>query len=113
MTEKKGKLVAMRVVGPQHELMIISEEGVVIRVKANDISRLGRATQGVKVMNMSSTDHVSAVARLKARKKKAPQPSNGQLVLDLSAAGARDAGEEDPVDIGDEAVDDELLDDEE
>ncbi|MBQ3329051.1 MAG: DNA gyrase subunit A, partial [Eggerthellaceae bacterium] len=113
MTEKKGKLVAMRVVGPQHELMIISEEGVVIRVKANDISRLGRATQGVKVMNMSATDHVSAVARLKARKKKAPQPSNGQLVLDLSAAGARDAGEEDPVDIGDEAVDDELLDDEE
>ncbi|MBQ9620403.1 MAG: DNA gyrase subunit A, partial [Atopobiaceae bacterium] len=108
MTEKKGKLVAMRVVGPQHELMIISEEGVVIRVKANDISRLGRATQGVKVMNMSATDHVSAVARLKARKKKAPQPSNGQLVLDLSAAGARDAGEEDPVDIGDEAVDDEL-----
>ena len=64
-------------------------------------------------MNMSATDHVSAVARLKARKKKAPQPSNGQLVLDLSAAGARDAGEEDPVDIGDEAVDDELLDDEE
>ena len=113
MTEKKGKLVAMRVVGPQHELMIISEEGVVIRVKANDISRLGRATQGVKVMNMSATDHVSAVARLKARKKKAPQPSNGQLMLDLSAAGARDAGEEDPVDIGDEAVDDELLDDEE
>ena len=113
MTEKKGKLVAMRVVGPQHELMIISEEGVVIRVKANDISRLGRATQGVKVMNMSATDHVSAVARLKARKKKAPQPSNGQLMLDLSAAGARDAGEEDPVDIGDDAVDDELLDDEE
>ena len=112
MTEKKGKLCAMRVVGPQHELMIVSEEGVVIRVKASEISALGRATQGVKVMNISATDHVSAVARLVARKKKAPQNTEGQLMLDLAAAGARDAGEEDPVDIGvDDIDDDELLDD--
>ena len=114
MTEKKGKLCAMRVVAPHHELMIISEEGVVIRVKASEISRLGRATQGVKVMNMSATDHVSAVARLKTSKKKAPKQIEGQLALDLDAAGARDAGEEEPVDIGtDEIDDDELLDDEE
>lgn len=114
MTEKKGKLCAMRVVAPHHELMIISEEGVVIRVKASEISRLGRATQGVKVMNMSATDHVSAVARLKTSKKKAPKQIEGQLALDLDAAGARDAGEEEPVDIGtDEIDDDDLLDDEE
>ncbi len=114
MTEKKGRLCAMRVVAPHHELMIVSEEGVVIRVKASEISRLGRATQGVKVMNMSATDHVSAAARLKTSKKKAPKHADGQLALDLAAAGARDADEEDPVDIGtDEIDDDELLDDEE
>ena len=114
MTDKKGKLCAMRVVAPQHELMIISEDGVVIRVKASEISRLGRATQGVKVMNLSSTDRVSAVARLMARKKKAPKHAEGQLAFDLDAAGARDAGEEEPVDIGVDDIDDaDLLDDEE
>ena len=112
MTAKKGNLVACRVVGPQHELMLCSEEGVVIRVKATDISRLGRSTQGVKVMNMTATDHVSAIARLKPSKKKDPKRNNiNQGTLDLVAAGSRDYGEEDPVDIGEDIdFDDELLD---
>ena len=112
MTSKKGNLVACRVVGPQHELMLCSEEGVVIRVKATDISKLGRSTQGVKVMNMSPTDHVSAIARLKPSKKKDPKRNNiNQGTLDLVAAGSRDYGEEDPVDIGEDLdLDDELLD---
>ena len=114
MTAKKGNLVACRVVGPQHELMIVSEEGVVIRVKANDVSRLGRSTQGVKVMNMVAGDHVSAVARMVARKKKAPKRDENQGVLDIEAAGASAPGEPDSVDIGgDEELDDTLLDDEE
>ena len=112
MTAKKGKLVACRVVGPQHELMLCSEEGVVIRVKVTDISRLGRSTQGVKIMNMSETDHVSAIARMKPSKKKEPKRGNvNQGMLDLVAAGSRDEGEEDPVDIGEDIeLDDELLD---
>jgi DNA gyrase subunit A len=72
MTEKKGQLAGMKVVMPGQELMIVSEEGVVIRVKSNDISQLGRATQGVKVMNMSGSDRVCAVARVAGTKKKAP-----------------------------------------
>jgi len=113
MTSKKGKLVACRVVGPQHELMIVSEEGVVIRVKSSDVSKLGRSTQGVKVMNMSSTDHVSAVARLVVHKKKAPKAlDENQRMFDLSAAGARDADDKEPIDIGgEEEVLPELLDD--
>ena len=114
MTAKKGNLVACRVVGPQHELMIVSGEGVVIRVKANEVSRLGRSTQGVKVMNMVDGDHVSAVARMVARKKKAPKHDEAQGVLDLAAAGAKDADEAESVDLGDEEViDEDLLDDEE
>jgi len=113
MTAKKGKLVACRVVGPQHELMIVSEEGVVIRVKSSDVSKLGRSTQGVKVMNMSPTDHVSAVARLVVHKKKAPKAlDENQGMFDLSAAGAKDADDEEPVDIGgEEEVPPDLLDD--
>ena len=115
MTEKKGNLVACRVVGPQHEIMIMSEEGVVIRVKAGDISKLGRSTQGVKVMNLSGTDVVSAVARMVANKKKAPKHAENQGMLDLMAAGARDADEAESVDLGDEeeTLDDSLLDDDE
>ena len=94
--------------------MIVSEEGVVIRVKTADISKLGRATQGVKIMNMGENDKVSAVARMVAHKKKAAKANPMQRSLDLSAAGARDAGDEDPVDIGDEEeLDDSLLEEDE
>ena len=112
MTARKGNLVACRVVGPQHELMIVSEAGVVIRVKATDVSRLGRSTQGVKVMNMADSDRVSAVARLVARKKKAARVDPMQGALDL--AGAGEQNEDDPIDIGgEESMSDALLDDEE
>ncbi len=113
MTAKKGNLAACRVVGPQHELMIVSGEGVVIRVKSGDVSRLGRSTQGVKVMNLVDGDHVSAVARMVATKRKAPRSNEAQGTLDLAAAGARDASEPESVDIGgEEELDDSLLDEE-
>ena len=74
ITPKKGPLAGMKIVMPQHELMLISEEGVVIRVKADDISKLGRSTQGVKVMNVAESDHVTAIARVSGgNKKKAPR----------------------------------------
>ena len=79
MTDKKGLLVAMKVLGENHELMIISEEGVVIRVKATDISELGRSTQGVKVMNVAETDRVVAVARMSATKKKKAATTDTQV----------------------------------
>ncbi|MBM6987980.1 MAG: DNA gyrase subunit A, partial [Olsenella umbonata] len=114
MTAKKGNLVACRVVGPQHELMIVSEEGVVIRVKSSDISRLGRATQGVKIMNLGENDKISAVARMVAHKKKAAKANPMQGSLDLAAAGAKEADDEDPVDIGgEEELDDTLIEDDE
>jgi DNA gyrase subunit A len=72
MTAKKGQLAGMKVVMSGQELMIVSEEGVVIRVKSNDISKLGRATQGVKVMNVADTDRVCAVARVTGSNKKKP-----------------------------------------
>ena len=115
MTAKKGKLVACRVVGPQHEIMIMSEEGVVIRVKAVDISKLGRSTQGVKVMNIGVDDHVSAIARMIVHKKKAPKHDAGQGMLDLAAAGAKDADETETIDLGDgeDEFDDALIDEDE
>ena len=81
VTEKKGKLAGMKIVTAVHELMLISHEGVVIRVKAEDISKLGRSTQGVKVMNVAGTDRVVALARVTANKKKKRAVPEGQQVL--------------------------------
>lgn len=62
MTQKKGLLVGMKIVKPNDELMIISEEGVIVRTPVEGISELGRATQGVRVMNINDGDRVTAVA---------------------------------------------------
>ncbi|MDY0340258.1 MAG: DNA gyrase subunit A [Coriobacteriia bacterium] len=81
VTEKKGRLAGMKIVMPGHELMLISNEGVVIRVKAEDISQLGRSTQGVKVMNVGGADSVCAIARVSAKKRKRPALVEGQQPL--------------------------------
>ena len=75
MTPKKGPLVGMKIIHEDHELMLMSEEGIMIRVKAKDISLLGRSTQGVKVMNVGDSDRVSAIARVSGEKKK---PAKGR-----------------------------------
>ncbi|MEG0324330.1 MAG: DNA gyrase C-terminal beta-propeller domain-containing protein, partial [Raoultibacter sp.] len=62
MTEKKGLLAAMKIVRSTDELMIISEEGIVVRTGCMGISQLGRSTQGVRVMNVAENDKVTAVA---------------------------------------------------
>ncbi len=107
MTAKKGKLAAMKTVGPQHELFIITEGATVIRVKSTDISETGRATQGVKILSVADGDRVTAVARMTSAKKKpkAQAVAEGQETLDLGAAGEV---EDDRVDIGaaDEALED-------
>jgi DNA gyrase subunit A len=93
VTARKGRLAGMKVVMPGHELMLISEEGVIIRVKAEDISKLGRSTQGVKVMNVSENDRVSGIARVAANKKKRPVADGQQvLVEDETLAATRVPG---------------------
>ncbi len=100
MTDKKGELAGMKVVAPQHELMIVSEEGIVIRMKSGDISRLGRSTQGVRVMNVADSDRVVAVARMEVNQGQEDSDDANQVALDLLAAGEKDPGDEAPVDIG-------------
>ncbi len=64
LTDRKGYLVGVKVVRENHEIMLQSRDGVMIRVRADGISRHGRATQGVRVMNMREGDVVSAIARM-------------------------------------------------
>ena len=93
MTERKGNLAAMKTVGPQHELFIVTEGATVIRVKTDEISRTGRATQGVKMMTVDDNDRVCAVARMTAAKEK-PEGEGAEAEATVDA-------EKTPVDLGD------------
>lgn len=70
MTPKKGLLAAMKVVDEDDEIMIITEEGVVVRIAVSGVSELGRSTQGVHVMNVANKDKVTAVAIATSHEKK-------------------------------------------
>jgi DNA gyrase subunit A len=108
MTPKKGLVTGMKIVGAENELMLVSEEGVVIRVRAKDISLLGRSTQGVKVMNVSGSDRVSAIARFSGAKKK--KPAAAKVAEGQTSLLAEDADAEDEVVVaGIEDVDNEEI----
>lgn len=107
MTDKKGMIAAMKIINEKHEMMIISEEGVVIRVKAGDISELSRATQGVKVMNVDDSDRVVAVARVAAGKKKKKEIIEGQTEL-LTEEISGQMKTEVPADVEDDIEEDEI-----
>ena len=63
-TEARGRLAGAMIVRDGYEVMLISQDGTVIRQAAGGISRMGRATQGVRVMNMREEDRVSSIARV-------------------------------------------------
>ncbi|MPR36379.1 DNA gyrase subunit A [Salmonirosea aquatica] len=63
-TEKVGKLVAIREVTEQDDLMIITRNGIAIRMSVTDIRQAGRNTQGVKLIRLNNTDEISSVTRI-------------------------------------------------
>ena len=93
MTDKKGLLSVMKIVKPNDEIMIISEEGVVVRTPVSGISELGRSTQGVRVMNVADKDRVTAVAISSTGKKKRDQKAEGDDVDEIDEIELADEGE--------------------
>ena len=71
ITEKTGKLVAIKVVTDENDLMIINKSGITIRLKVADVRIMGRATQGVRLINLEKrNDQSVAYARYRRRTKK-------------------------------------------
>ena len=64
ITEKTGKLVAIRSVSDTDDLMIINKSGIAIRLKVSDLRVMGRATQGVRLINIKGKDSIAAVAKV-------------------------------------------------
>ncbi|MGN0221595.1 MAG: DNA gyrase subunit A [Prevotella sp.] len=67
VTEKTGKLVAIKVVTDENDLMIINKSGILIRMKVSDVRVMGRATQGVKLINLTKkNDSIASVCKVMA-----------------------------------------------
>ncbi|MCM1283389.1 MAG: DNA gyrase subunit A [Roseburia sp.] len=64
ITEKSGNLVGVKAVGVDDEIMLITTEGIIIRIKVNETALLGRITSGVKLINLSDDVTVASVARV-------------------------------------------------
>jgi DNA gyrase subunit A len=64
ITEKTGNLVAIKSVTDADDLMIINRSGVAIRISVEDLRVMGRAAQGVKVINLRADDEIAAVAKV-------------------------------------------------
>ncbi|PNW26231.1 DNA gyrase subunit A [Formosa algae] len=64
ITEKTGKLVSIKTVSDSDDLMIINKSGIAIRIAVQDLRVMGRATQGVKLINLKGNDSIAAVAKV-------------------------------------------------
>ena len=70
ITEKTGSLIAMKNVTDENDLMIINKSGITIRVAVSDIRVAGRATQGVKLINLKEGDSIAAVCSVNKSEEK-------------------------------------------
>ena len=64
ITEKTGDLVAIKTVSDDDDLMIINKSGIAIRLEVTNLRTMGRATQGVKLINLKNNDSIAAVAKV-------------------------------------------------
>lgn len=62
VTDKTGKLIALKDVNDQHDLMIITQGGNILRIPVNSLRVMGRATQGVRLINLKEDDAIASVA---------------------------------------------------
>lgn len=66
ITDKTGKINGTLMVGEDEEIMIITSEGIIIRLRVNDISCIGRTSQGVKLINLDEGVKVAGIAKIAA-----------------------------------------------
>ena len=78
ITEKTGKLIAIKNVTENDDLMIIEKSGLTIRMAVSDIRVAGRATQGVKLINIKSGDSIAAISTVEKNDDEEPEKTAGE-----------------------------------
>ena len=87
VTEKTGNLVSIQAVSDDNDLMIINRSGITIRTSVSDIRVAGRATQGVKIIDLREGDQIASVT---------PVPKNDEQIAEAEAIAEGDATESTP-----------------
>ena len=91
-SDRNGKVVGIAYVHDDDELMLISQQGMILRMKAGDIRTIGRATQGVRLIEMEEGDEVVSLAKLAEKEEETDQPVNGTPETPDEPAGEPPAG---------------------
>ncbi|MFD1615143.1 DNA gyrase subunit A [Gelatiniphilus marinus] len=79
ITEKTGNLVSIKNVTDDDDLMIINKSGIAIRMAVKDLRVMGRATQGVKLINLKGNDSIAAVAKVMHDEDEVELDENGNI----------------------------------
>ncbi|MCC7303203.1 MAG: DNA gyrase subunit A [Bacteroidia bacterium] len=89
ITDKTGKLVAIKEVNDKNDLMIITRSGITIRMAVADLRVMGRATQGVRLINLREEDEIGAVAKVDIDEENVPETNgeNGPEASDQEKGG--------------------------
>jgi DNA gyrase subunit A len=86
VTEKTGNLVAIKNVTDADDLMIINKSGIVIRIVVSELRVMGRATQGVRLINLKGNDEIASVARIEHEEEEVEE-TESYVVVDGEPAG--------------------------
>jgi len=122
ITEKTGDLIAIKSVTDDDDLMIINKSGIVIRIVLSHLRVIGRATQGVRLINLKGNDAIASVAKIEHEDDPEEEVSEDVLITgeaaalpeEGAAAETEDAeAEEEEEEDGDEDAEDEDSGDEE
>lgn len=65
ITERTGYVVGVKSVTDEHEVMLITDKGIIIQIRANDVSNIGRITMGVKIMNLDENSKIVKIAKVR------------------------------------------------
>jgi DNA gyrase subunit A len=74
VTEKTGKLVAIKGVTDDEDLMIINKSGIIIRIAISELRTMGRATQGVRLITLKGDDEIASVAKIEHEEEEVEKP---------------------------------------
>lgn len=86
ITEKTGSLVGLLAVEIKDDLMITCKSGITIRMKVENIREAGRATQGVKLINLDEGDEIAAIARIEEQEVQGDEDNEAAAVVDVNPA---------------------------
>ena len=105
LTEKTGNIVGVKAVNDDHEIMMITTGGIIIQLRCCDISRYGRITSGVKLIDLKDDVTVASIAKVRQTDKSSDSEDLEEELTGTAAEGTSKAVVEDTEEAAEEAVD--------